>query len=197
MEAATRRTGPEQNGGATLTAAELDGLTDRWTRVWGERIPCASRLGVRHGDPGVTLRLLPVGHDYPTTDEELRRLMAGHAEALAILAEDSAGTLLITHGWHQHGSPGRDELLASLTPTAIHWRTDDLAVEPGFRSLVHSFVQRLPTVRDVMPVVELHAVDSTDDVLILDDGLRWTAVLRNGGLDVLSDDQELLNRLVP
>ena len=186
-------------GGVVMTPDELGRLTGRWTTVWGDRIPSASRLGVHHGDPGVTVRLLPVGHNYPATVDELRRLMARYGAMLAVLAENSAGILLITHGWQQHdpqGRPGRDEFLASLTPSAIHWRTDDRAVEPGFQSHIHSFVQRLPMIRGAMPVVEMHAVDSTDDVLIVDEGLRWTAVLRNGGLDVLSDDSELLDRLI-
>lgn len=126
--------------------------------------------------------------------------MAGYAAVLAVLAENSAGALLITHGWHQHaanGRPGRDEFIASLTPSATDWRTDDRAVEPGFQSLIHSFVPRLPTIHDAMPVVGLHAVDGTDDVLIVDERLRWTAVLRNGGLEVLSDDRELLDQLLP
>ncbi|WP_420121001.1 hypothetical protein [Nakamurella sp.] len=71
---------------------------------------------------------LPDGRSYPAIDEELGRLMAGYAAVQAVLAENSAGALLITHGWQQHapnGRPDRDEFIASLTPSATWWRTDD------------------------------------------------------------------------
>lgn len=144
------------------------------------------------------MRLLPIGHDYPTTDEQWRQLMSGYGEVLTLLAAGVNGTLLITHGWQQHGAdgrPGRDAHLVTVTPSAIHWRTDDRAREPGFTSLVHSYVQRLPAVQAALPVVELFAADGTDDVVIVDDEVRWTAALRNGGLDVLTTDRTLLTRL--
>lgn len=179
-----------------LTPDELRRMSVRWTTAWAQRIPSASRLGVLVGDPGRRLHLLPPGHRYPTADGDMDRLMAGYAEVLTALAPSGAATpLLITHGWQRGDDlcPRRDEFLAHLTPDATYWRTDDLAREPGFRSLVHSYAQRLSITWEAMPVVALFASDGTDDVLIADEAFRWTVVLRNGGLDVLTTDRTVLD----
>lgn len=181
-----------------LTPDEPHRITLRWAAAWGRRIPSASRLGVDLGDPGRTLRLLPAGRRYPTVDGDMDRLMAGYIDVLTALAPPGAATpLLITHGWPQGEDlpPRRDEFLAHLTPGATYWRTDDLAREPGFRSPVHSYAQQLRTIWEVMPVVSLFASDGTDDVLIVDDDVRWTVVLRNGGLEVLAAESAVLDRV--
>jgi len=183
--------------GSALTPGDLDRLTDRWASAWGRRTPSAARLGVQLGDPGVTFRLLPVGKNYPATNDEMSRLMTGYLQLLVALGDGSTSPILITHGWQDgtNVSPGRDEYLARFTPKATFWRTDDLGREPGFTSLIHSFALRLTDPSGALPVIELFVQDGTDDVLLVDDELRWTVVFRNGGMEVLTSDQGLLDRL--
>ncbi len=181
---------------------DTNAVDESWRSSWAQRIPSSSHLGIDRGDSGVGFTFLPDGRKYPTEDGDLESLIAGYRSVLDVLMSeasvDGAPLLLISHGWKalENGKPVRDELLASLSPEAIYWRTDDTALEPGFTSLLHSYYQTFNRAEDVLLIIELFCIDSTDNIIIAASRFEWTMVLRNGGLELLTEDPKILGRVV-
>lgn len=162
--------------------AEID---RRWRSRWGERIPATARIGARWGDDAEAVRVLPEPRRYPCEDGDYERLVA---KVLTVTqAVLGSPVVLVTHGWLTDGAgrPARASFVADHSPDAQFWRTDDQALEPGFRPLVHSFVQLLDTAADATDVIGIHACDSTDDVFFTDPEFRTLVILRNGWVDVV------------
>lgn len=158
----------------------------RWRTHWGDRIPSSTRIGSRWGDDVQRVPVLPAGKRYPPVDGEVDQLI-DTVLAVVTAALGPPPVLLVTHGWltDATGRPTRDVFLATHSPDARFWRSDDLAVQAGFSSLVHSFFQVLRSPEQARPVIDLHACDNTDDVFLADLGMRTLVVLRNEWVEVV------------
>lgn len=158
----------------------------RWRSHWGDRIPSSTRIGPRWGDDVERVPVLPVGKRYPSVDGEVDQLI-DIVLAAVTAALGPPPVLLVTHGWQTDaaGTPTRDVFLATHSPDARFWRTDDLAVEAGFSSPVHSFFHILRSAEQARPVVDIHAFDNTDDVFFADFEIRTLVVLRNGWVEIV------------
>ncbi|MFF4448774.1 hypothetical protein [Streptomyces sp. NPDC001502] len=78
-----------------------------------------------------------------------------------------------------------DTTVAATTPRAAHWRSDDLATEPGFHAWQHHFVSatdlRDPALDRLLLCV---ADDMTDSVILTEPACAWAVHPCDGGVDV-------------
>nr|WP_156755361.1 hypothetical protein [Actinokineospora pegani] len=94
----------------------------------------------------------------------------------------------VTCSWSGTSQPtARDGMVARAVPAAVHWRSDDLATQPGYHSWHHYFVART-TVDDpaLGQLLLLVASDGTDGVLLADRTLDWLYHPFDGGARVIA-----------
>lgn len=158
------------------------------------------------GSPPIRRAVGPVPQ--PPGGQTLRHLTGGTRGdpapppcALAALLDDSPSadrTLkAITCAWSATPSPTpRDTAVTAAVPEAVHWRSDDLATDPGFHSWQHHYVSRThlddPALDQLLLCV---ADDMTDGVILTDATCAWIFHPYDGGADVFAGSVEARDRL--
>ncbi|MDQ2873535.1 MAG: hypothetical protein M3Y33_01350 [Actinomycetota bacterium] len=110
-------------------------------------------------------------------------------EALLGNAMPGAGTLVaITCSWSSTSSPTpRDPAVAATTPEAAHWRSDDLATEPGFQSWQHHYASQMAMADPALDQLLLCVADDmTDGVLLTNATCAWVFHPYDGGVDIFT-----------
>jgi hypothetical protein len=123
-----------------------------------------------------------------------------HALLEALLGEarsDSRSLVAITCSWSETASPTpRDQAVAATTPDAVHWRSDNRAMEPGFQSWEHRYVSRTDTVDPALDqLLVCVANDMTDGVILTDATCEWIFHPYDGGAVVFASSTEDRERL--
>jgi hypothetical protein len=161
----------------------------------------AHLLGHRFPGRSVRFHTLPQAKRYATSEAEHAEILRRHHALLAALladAEPGDGALItITCSWSATSRPTpRDVAVASSTPAAVHWRSDDLATEPGFPSWQHHHVSR-SGLRDPLldRLLLCVADDMTDGVMLTSDTCAWAFHPYDGGADVFAASVEARDRL--
>jgi hypothetical protein len=173
-----------------------------WNRRWPDCAPAAREPTRRFRPRWARFGTLPESKRYPTTDAEHAEILRRHQTLLSALLDETAApdddTLVaITCSWSATSRPTpRDVAVAAAMPEAAHWRSDDLATEPGFHSWQHHFVSRTalsdPALDRLLRTV---AVDLTDGVILTDRILSWLYHPYDGGADVIAGSVEVRDRL--
>ncbi|WP_449369309.1 DUF3885 domain-containing protein [Actinoplanes awajinensis] len=165
-----------------------------WDTSWPGCPPVARVL--RRGFSGQSVRFytLPGGKRYATSDSEHAEILRRHHVLLtAIFRGLGSGDGLLTAvtcSWSAASQPPpRDSAVASTTPDAVHWRSDDLSTGPRFPSWQHHYVsqldQRDPALDQLLLCV---ADDMTDDVMLFGDTGTWAYHPYDGGAEVFAPD---------
>ncbi|GJF31529.1 hypothetical protein KNE206_42290 [Kitasatospora sp. NE20-6] len=171
---------------------DIAGLDGGWNRSWPGCPPEARRLRHRFPEHWIRFRTLPEGKRYATSDAEhaeiLRRQHVLLEELLGDAAAGGGALVAITCSWSTTGSPTpRDSAVAATTHGAVHWRSDDLATDPGFHSWWHFHVSptdlRDPALDRLLLCV---ADDMTDGVILTEPACTWAVHPYDGGVDVFA-----------
>jgi hypothetical protein len=176
-------------------------LAAAWNSSWSDAPPVARRLRYRFTAQRVRFHALPDAKRYATSDIERAEILRRHhtlLEALLGDARSDAGSLVaITCSWSATSSPTpRDQAVAATTPDAIHWRSDNLATEPGFQSWQHHYASRMdmtdPALDQLLVCV---ANDMTDEVILTRATCAWVYHPYDGGAEVFAGSTEDRDRL--
>ncbi|MFD7909025.1 hypothetical protein ACFV4G_43170 [Kitasatospora sp. NPDC059747] len=164
----------------------------------------AHRLRRQFRERWVRFHALPEGKRYATSDAEhaehaeiLRRHHTLLQDLLGDVTVGGGGLVAITCSWSATGVPTpRDSAVAATTPGAAHWRSDDLATDPGFHSWQHHYVSAMdlhdPALDRLLLCV---ADDMTDGVILTGAGCAWAVHPYDGGVDVFAGSTEVRDRL--
>jgi hypothetical protein len=172
-----------------------------WNSSWDGCPPAAHLL--RRRFPGRWLRFhtLPESKRYATSEAEHAEILRRHHLLLAALlggiAPSTQALVAITCSWSATSQPtARDVAVAATTPGAVHWRSDDLATDPGFHSWQHHYVSE--TSLDDLALDDLLlcvADDMTDGVIMTNTTCGWAFHPYDGGVDVFAGSLQDRNRL--
>ncbi|MET8028535.1 DUF3885 domain-containing protein [Streptomyces avermitilis] len=183
-------------------AVDITGLDGAWNRSWPECPPEARRLRHRFPERWARFHALPEGKRYAASDAEHAEILRRHHALLENLLGDATvgdgGLVAITCSWSATGSPTpRDSTVAATTPRAAHWRSDDLATEPGFPSWWHFYVSAMdlrdPALDRLLLCV---ADDMTDGVILTEPACAWAVHPYDGGVDVFAESIGVRDELV-
>ena len=182
----------------TVDVAQFDVA---WNRSWSGCPPAAHLLRRRFAGQWVRFHTLPGSKRYATREDERDEILRRHHALLqALLGDAMTGqrTLVaITCAWSATPSPTpRDSAVAATTPRAAHWRSDDLATEPGFQSWQHHYASQLaltdPALGQLLMCV---ADDMTDGVILTNVTCTWVFHPYDGGADVFASSSKDRDRL--
>ncbi|WP_199428897.1 DUF3885 domain-containing protein [Qaidamihabitans albus] len=173
----------------------ISALGRAWSRLWGTCVPVAGRLHAQFRRQSVRFDSLPESKRYASTDTEHAEILRRHHVLLEALLDDTPlpgddVLLAITCSWSATSEPtARDELVARVMPEAVHWRSDDLGIDPGYHAWQHHFVART-TVNDpaLDQLLSLVANDGTDGVILTDRTLSWLYHPFDGGARVITSN---------
>ncbi|MFG2415001.1 DUF3885 domain-containing protein [Streptomyces goshikiensis] len=172
-----------------------------WDSSWPGCPPVANLVRRRYAERWVRFHSLPGAKRYATSPAEHAEILRRHRALLAALLDDrpAADRTLkaITCAWSATPSPTpRDTAVTAAVPEAVHWRSDDLATEPGFHSWQHHYVSRThlddPALDQLLLCV---ADDVTDGVILTDATCAWIFHPYDGGADVFAGSVEARDRL--
>jgi hypothetical protein len=177
-------------------AVDLAALDHGWNLHWPGVRPVGRDLKRQNAALWTRLHTLPDGQRYPTDDAQLSEILRRHHAVLAMLVAsrvipDDDTLTVITCSWSDSWVPTpRYSTLVQAMPAALHWRSDDLATEPGFHAWQHTFVSRTtlddPALDNLLTMV---ALDQTDDVILADRTLKWLYHPYDGGGDLIAPDE--------
>lgn len=182
-------------------SVDIAGLDRAWNRSWPKCPPAAHRLRRQFRERWVRFHALPEAKRYATSDAEHAEILRRHHTLLQDLLGDvtvgGGGLVAITCSWSATGLPTpRDSAVAAATPGAAHWRSDDLATDPGFHSWQHHYVSAMdlhdPALDRLLLCV---ADDMTDGVILTGAGCAWAVHPYDGGMDVFAGSTEVRDRL--
>ncbi|MEY9904868.1 hypothetical protein ABIA35_001084 [Catenulispora sp. MAP12-49] len=185
----------------TNHAIDIAAFNDTWLRSWPGITPVAHPLRSRFPSRWVRFHSLPESKRYATSDAEHAEILHRHHTILAALtrhpAPESQRLVVITCSWSDTSRPvPRDSAVATAMPIADHWRSDDLATDPGFHSWQHHYasVTTLAST-DLDRLLMTVADDMTGGVLIVGPGLNWLYHPYDGGADVIAESTDDRDRL--
>lgn len=182
-------------------SVDIAGLDGAWNRSWPKCPPEARRLRHRFPERWVRFHALPEGKRYATSDAEhaeiLRRHHALLEDLLGDVTVDGGGLVAITCSWSATGSPiPRDTAVAATTPGAAHWRSDDLAIEPGFHSWQHHYVSATDLYDPALDRLLLCVADDmTAGVILTEPVCAWVVHPYDGGVDLFAESTKVRDQL--
>ncbi|WP_433889585.1 DUF3885 domain-containing protein [Streptomyces sp. CA-111067] len=181
-------------------SVDIAGLDRAWNRSWPECAPESGRLRRGFPERWVRFQALPGGKRYATSDAEYTEILRRHDVLLGDLLGDATvgGEMVaITCSWSVTGFPTpRHTAVAAAMPGAAHWRSDDLATEPGFHSWQHHYVSAAGLHDSALDRLLLCVADDmTDGVILTGLDCRWVVHPYDGGADVFADSMEARDRL--
>lgn len=180
-----------------IDVAELD---TAWNGSWSGSPPVAVVLWRRFAEHKVRFHSLPDAKRYATSDGERAEILRRHRvllEALLGDASSDAGSLVaITCSWSGTASPTpRDQAVATITPDAVHWRSDNRG-QPGYEGWEHHYVSRTdmadPALDELLRCV---ANDMTDGVILTNAACAWVYHPYDGGAVVIASSTRDRDRL--
>ncbi|MBR7837829.1 hypothetical protein KDL01_31430 [Actinospica durhamensis] len=173
-----------------------------WNRSWSGCPPATHLLRHRFAEQWVRFHTLPGSKRYASSETERDEILRRHhALLLALLGEATTGcrqTLMaVTCSWSVTSSPTRrDSAVAAAVPRATHWRSDDLATEPGFHSWQHHYASPLTlTDPELDGLLMCVADDMTDGVILTDVNCTWVFHPYDGGAEVLASSRQERDQL--
>ncbi|MFB7620280.1 hypothetical protein [Kitasatospora sp. NPDC056181] len=182
-----------------MAIAELDGA---WNRSWPECPPEARRLRHRFPEGWVRFHALPEGKRYATSDAEHAEILRRHHVLLedllgGVTVGGGGGLVAITCSWSATSCPtSRDSAVAVTTPGAVHWRSDDLATEPGFQSWQHHYVSATDLHDPALDQLLLCAADDmTAGVILTEAACAWVVHPYDGGVDIFTESSKACDQL--
>jgi hypothetical protein len=166
----------------------LPSIEDAWSENFAGWIPSKTWPG--ESKPGC--RSIPFSDipPYPSNDREMCVALTAFQRTLDAMIPWTEWAWVVVHTWMKAESvrPRFDHpmVLDLFAPTVPEfWRTDDMAVDPGFESPIQSYTLRV-TATDprVLRLVELVFVDHVDDVLVVESDARFVIAPSNGNISV-------------
>jgi hypothetical protein len=180
---------------------DVTGLGRAWDIAWPGCPPAARRLAHRFPGWAVRFHTLPEGKRYATSESEHAEILRRQHALLAVLSAgpgpESGALIAVTCSWSGTPQPApRDRAVASTTPEAVHWRSDDLATEPGFHSWEHHYASEVGLRDPALDLLLLCVADDlTDGVLLTNGTCGWVFHPYDGGAVVFTADAEARDRL--
>lgn len=184
--------------GEPIDAAELGAA---WNSSWSGSPPVAQLLRDRFAAQRVRFQTLPDAKRYAASDSERAEISHRHHALLESLLGDArsdAGSVVaITCSWSSTSEPtARDQVVAATTPDAVHWRSDDLATEPGFHSWQHHYASRTEMADPALDQLLLCvANDMTDGVILTTSTCAWVFHPYDGGVVIFASSTADRDRL--
>src|SRR6266568_7951004 len=165
-----------------------------WNNLWAAVPPVARLLRARFADRWVRFNALPNAKRYATSDAERAEVLRRYHALLEPLIDDvltgAQGLVVVTCSWSSTPVPvERDRGVATIVPEAVHWRSDNLATEPGFQSWQHHYVSRLTTA-GLDRLLVFVANDLTDGVIVTNDICSWVLHPFDGGAELFAGSSE-------
>jgi hypothetical protein len=182
-------------------SVDIAALDHAWNSSWPGCPPVAHQLRRRFPGRWVRFHTLPGSKRYATSEAEHAEILRRHHRLLTALLKDAGSgdqTLVaITCSWSATAQPTpRHPAVAATMPQAAHWRSDDLAYEPGFHSWQHHFASRTglgePALDQLLLCV---ADDMTDGVIVTTTTCAWAFHPYDGGMDVFTASATARDRL--
>jgi hypothetical protein len=175
----------------------MTGFDEAWNTAWPGCPPVAGRMRDLRRERWVRFHTLPDAKRYATTPAEHAEILHRHHTLLTALAADAGTLTAITRSWSATSDPTpRHATVAATTPDATHWRSDDLAWEPGFSSWQHHYISPAalagPALDELLLCV---ADDMTDGVILTDDTCAWAYHPYDGGADVFTTTTQARHEL--
>jgi hypothetical protein len=187
-----------RNGVRSIDAAALDAAWNNW---WSASAPAARVLRDRFPGRWVRFHTLPGAKRYATSEAERVEVLCRYRVLLeASLGDVGASSellVVITCSWSSTATPTpRDEAVSEVTPGAIHWRSDDLATEPGFHAWQHHYVSGLAKNDPALDRLLRYVANDLVDGIVLTD-LTCTRIFcpYDGGVDIFTSSAEERDRL--
>ena len=174
-------------------------LDQFWTREFGDSPPIANLLRDSFRDRWIRFHSLPDGQRYPTSDDELRDLLARHNSILSAITQEGKELWLLNTNFSPDPTPElTDPDLAYTAAQAVHWRSIamheiDTDLDPNYWHIFHSTTKWMPSTFD--DVLQLVANDSVGNLMIVDPTESWLYHPYDGGADVILGSESERNKL--
>ncbi|BEL05387.1 hypothetical protein Q0Z83_035780 [Actinoplanes sichuanensis] len=181
-----------------MDPTELDAA---WRAAWSGCPPVAGRLRAWYPGLAVRFHTLPNAQRYATSASERAEILRRHHALLEMVFEDAEpvwdGLIAVTCSWSDSPVPTpRDDAVASTTPDAAYWRSENLATDPDLDSWQHHHISRLPLLGTSLDRLLLCVADDlTDGVLLTSAACASVYHPYDGGMDVFVPTADARDRL--